>query len=507
MIYDCFMFFNELDILEIRLNELYNVVDKFVLVESKQSFTKKPKKLFFEENKERFSKFLDKIIHIIIDFSSNLPIGWTLENYQRNQILQGLTKCNENDIIIISDVDEIPKRELFTKYNLLYIEQMLLNNFLQLNQKLSYYFLNLEDSYKWYGSVITTYQTLKQFSPQFFRELRESGNGIKIDNGGWHLSYIADIENIQLKLKSAAHTEFSGEEYTNTENLKKCLEDGVLFFDKQRKFNYIPIKECNLPDYVKQNLDKFKNFIYKMKINLDLCITLRCNYNCLNCIQFCNKEEITGLNYFNSDMTLGQIDNFINQVKSFGKTNFLNNINVTGGEPLLHPDIEKIMIKLEELKKDHYVKSITINSNKIITSPQSLKDYIINYSLPKDNPSKHNVVFLHPLDFSGKKQTYKKCTHYRKHTIVLNYLGYSICCASGAYIRLFCMEDLILNYLPKSLEDFPLKEMDKICEHCPFGSENLPFEKDIGCPISDIYKKEGDKNSYGRKIKKRFPEI
>ena len=68
------------------------------------------------------------------------------------------------------------------------------------------------------------------------------------------------------------------------------------------------------------------------------------------------------------------------------------------------------------------------------------------------------------------------------------------------------MDDLILDYLPKSLEEFPLKEMDKICAHCPFGSDDsLPFERDIGCPVSDIYAKEAEKNRLGRKIVKRFP--
>ena len=67
MIYDCFMFFNELDVLEIRLNELYHAVDKFILVEATKTHAGKDKTLFFNENKQKFSKFLDKIQHIIID--------------------------------------------------------------------------------------------------------------------------------------------------------------------------------------------------------------------------------------------------------------------------------------------------------------------------------------------------------------------------------------------------------------------------------------------------------
>jgi hypothetical protein len=213
-------------------------------------------------------------------------------------------------------------------------------------------------------------------------------------------------------------------------------------------------------------------------------------------------------------MTLGQIDNFVSQVMFNGKE-IIETINVTGGEPLVHPNLEEIMIRLEILKKYDYVKAITINSNKIIESPDILQNYIINYSLPEDKPKVHNVVFLHPNDFFGvienpkKPQTFEKCNHYRKHTIVVNYQGCSICCAGDAYIRLFGFEDLILNYLPKSLEEFPIKEMNKICLHCPFGTKDLvpPLEKDVGCPISDIYIEEANKNKLGRKISKRFPEL
>src|ERR1700679_2349278 len=106
MIYDCFTFFNELDILEIRLNVLKNVVDKFVLVEATRTFQGKEKNLFFEENKIRFKEFEDRIIHIVID---TYPVNegnsaWFLEDYQRNMIMDGLKNCTEYDRILVSDV-------------------------------------------------------------------------------------------------------------------------------------------------------------------------------------------------------------------------------------------------------------------------------------------------------------------------------------------------------------------------------------------------------------------
>ena len=108
---DCFIFYNELDMLEFRLNELNDVVDYFVLVECIKTHTNNDKELYFENNKNRFSKFLDKIIHIIV--KDNIPqtnSAWDREKYQRFCIDEGIKKLNLNneDIIIIADLDEIP---------------------------------------------------------------------------------------------------------------------------------------------------------------------------------------------------------------------------------------------------------------------------------------------------------------------------------------------------------------------------------------------------------------
>ena len=108
---DCFIFYNELDMLEFRLNELNDVVDYFVLVECIKTHSNKDKELYFENNKNRFSKFLDKIIHIIV--KDNIPQtsrAWDREEYQRYCIHEGINKLNLNsdDIIIIADLDEIP---------------------------------------------------------------------------------------------------------------------------------------------------------------------------------------------------------------------------------------------------------------------------------------------------------------------------------------------------------------------------------------------------------------
>ena len=109
MIFDCFIFFNEFELLEIRLNELNDVVDKFVLVEATKTHQGKDKPLYFEENKKQFSDFLNKMIHIAVSDYPKRASPLQLEYHQRNKISEGLNTCFPEDQIIISDIDEIPR--------------------------------------------------------------------------------------------------------------------------------------------------------------------------------------------------------------------------------------------------------------------------------------------------------------------------------------------------------------------------------------------------------------
>ena len=127
-IYDCFIFFNELDLLEIRLKTLDKVVDYFVLVEADKTHRGKKKPLYYEKNKKRFKRWEKKIIHIIvkdmpkigISYGKNWKVNsilkggpWKLEAYQKKQIARGLKHCDNEDIIMMSDLDEIPRPEKF----------------------------------------------------------------------------------------------------------------------------------------------------------------------------------------------------------------------------------------------------------------------------------------------------------------------------------------------------------------------------------------------------------
>jgi beta-1,4-mannosyl-glycoprotein beta-1,4-N-acetylglucosaminyltransferase len=223
-IYDCFTFFNELDILEIKLNELYDHVDHFVLVESTETFRGNPKPLYFTENKQRFSKFLDKIIHVILDEHLETNSSWDREFYQRNQIMRGLTHCRDEDIIIVEDLDEIVSASKLPE-----IVAILSTNKLPsvtCNQSIYTYFLNRYghasgNVVSWLGSMATKYGYLKSISPQ---ELRSQRDGATAVTAGWHFTYMGGTKKVQTKLESFSHSELDNDAYKHPARIRQDVE-------------------------------------------------------------------------------------------------------------------------------------------------------------------------------------------------------------------------------------------------------------------------------------------
>jgi len=233
---------------------------------------------------------------------------------------------------------------------------------------------------------------------------------------------------------------------------------------------------------------------------LDLQVTLRCNAACRNCIKFCNLEPITGLDYSDSDLTLGQVCDFISDVQASPAS--INHLVVTGGEPLLHPDVEQIVRLLDTELVGTKVQRLLVNTNLTLPVSAEIRPHIVNYSKPSEAPHVHDAVFLHPADF-GYSPTFATCRHYRKWRIVCNYLGYSLCCAADGYFRLFGWAHLLIDRFPESYEVFPLDRMDHVCQHCPFGGTPAK-QRDVGCPVSPIYAAQGRANRAGRAITRRL---
>ena len=250
--YDCFTFFNELDILDIRLNVLDEVVDYFVLVESKKTHTYKDKPLYYLENIQRFKKFKDKIIHIILNDLPSETNAWANENHQRNAISKALNDCEDSDIIIVSDLDEIPNpKEIdFIKY---YLDDTMIFDFCH---RLYFYYINMLVTDSWTGSKLCTYSKFKTFSPQTLRMNCHGNTYIK--DGGWHFSYMGNQKHIIQKLESFAETQVNTEEIKS--NIESRIEAGLSIFDEKQKFKVVEL-DSTYPEYILNNLEKFNHLI------------------------------------------------------------------------------------------------------------------------------------------------------------------------------------------------------------------------------------------------------
>jgi beta-1,4-mannosyl-glycoprotein beta-1,4-N-acetylglucosaminyltransferase len=235
MIIDSFIFFNELKMLHLRLEELYDYVDYFVLVESQKTFSNKDKILYYSENKHLFEKYNDKIVHIILD---NLEGNgdWDREIYQRNSIELGLKliKPSENDIIIISDCDEIPNNQLFSQ---IFKEQIY-----SLHQETYYYNLESKKKYVINAAKLTTYRKLKEMGGA--HNCRIYKNAFILENAGWHFSFFGGLDNIITKIDSFSHQEFNNQKYIDKEKLLYNINNKKdLFLRPDEEMIHIPILE------------------------------------------------------------------------------------------------------------------------------------------------------------------------------------------------------------------------------------------------------------------------
>ena len=196
--FDCFPFFNELELLHLRLLEYYEFVDYFVLVEATKSHTGKNKPLYYKENKDRFEDFSDKIINVIVqDMPEYNQFNiWPSENYQRNAIMNGLQGTAETgDKIYISDCDEFWDIDI-AKNN---IDN---NSWVTFRQELFYYYVNCKQNCTWDGSVVAPYGSFKDI--QTLRDFARYGNGVQ--SGGWHFSFMGGAERIKEKVENIAES-------------------------------------------------------------------------------------------------------------------------------------------------------------------------------------------------------------------------------------------------------------------------------------------------------------
>ncbi len=288
MIYDCFTFFNELDLLEIRLNELDHVVHRFVLVEATLTHQGKTKELHYEKNKERFTQFHHKIVHVVVDTypSDAGSDAWVYEKHQRNSIIEGLKECSGEDLIMVSDVDEIPRPEKV-------LEAATQSGIRIFRQRMFYYFLNslnvtvrIGENYAWNGTVMAQRKEIREgvqelrelgrlmesrFHPKFVNRvywwlrttlvlLKRGTKATHIPNGGWHFSYLGGVDRIIQKIESFAHAEYNEPKYKDRAALEKAIAAGEDIFGRDFQYASIPI-DSTFPQYIQHNKARFPHLI------------------------------------------------------------------------------------------------------------------------------------------------------------------------------------------------------------------------------------------------------
>jgi len=293
-IYDCFMFFDEEMLLDLRLNIMDKYIDKFVITEATYMHSGKPKKLIFDIN--QFSKFKDKIIYNVIDkqpdnietMDKNDDIhtkGRKLihnsikrENYQREMAKKFLEDTQDEDIIIINDIDEIPNLDEINFNNIN-------NKIIIFKQKIFYYKFNL--LYKnliWYGSRACK----KKFfiSPQWLRNAKykrypiwrvdiifsnKKYNNIHyVENGGWHFTNIKSPENLEKKFLNFLHHQEFEASGLKLDNIKEMVKNKKIIYDldiDQKNYKWKGTKSLNkvplsaMPDYLYNNYKKYSNWL------------------------------------------------------------------------------------------------------------------------------------------------------------------------------------------------------------------------------------------------------
>ena len=275
MVYDCFQFFNELDILKLRLHVMSPVVDKFVISEATETFSGMNKPLYYEENKEMFAEFADKIIHVVVE---DTPQGDTHErdSFQKNAVGRGLSDCHDDDIIIFSDLDEIPNPEIVKEI----IADCKENTVYHLAQRLFYCYLNMEEvsgsllaycgefegvtDKKWLGSKICRYSLAKTMPLGELRWPKCKEFGIRVADGGWHFGYMGgsqekDIrKRVALKVQSAAHQEYNKKSILNEVDDK--IKDGEDIFGREARFVQVEI-DNSFPKYLRNHAELFAHLI------------------------------------------------------------------------------------------------------------------------------------------------------------------------------------------------------------------------------------------------------
>lgn len=275
-IFDTFTFYNELDLLELRMNILDDSVDYFVINESNITFTGKKKPLYYFENRERFKKWEHKIIHHVTEDNNEtlekywegvpyhrsmkeddiykLPIYYQRACFHKDSAIYALLNvAKDDDIILTSDADEIANPQVLE--DLSWFNK---DNHYVLCGPVFYYYLNLLCEKNWMGTRVSTLGILKSMSVDKLRQSHQ--DAWKVENGSWHWSFFGDADTVRAKMDAYEHQENNLPQFRNT--MEERIEKGIDPFgrDYLYKPQVVPI-DNTFPEYIIKNKTKLSKFI------------------------------------------------------------------------------------------------------------------------------------------------------------------------------------------------------------------------------------------------------
>ena len=277
MVIDCIPFFNELDILKLRLHILDPLVDRFVIEEATHTFSGLPKDLCFEKNREMIEEFLPKITYLVVDNSPEEISTHERDKFQKNALAKALTDASDEDVLILSDVDEIPNpavlQELVKRFDPDKIYHLAQRNF--------YCYLNMEEvsgnllsitgefpgveRRMWLGTKVFAKKNIPESGIIDLREISpEDPRSVRVADGGWHFGYMGSCHETDVsrrvgtKVVAAAHQEY------NTEDVLAEVKDRLILgediFGRNAVFQWAVVDE-SYPQYLLEHKSEYDYLI------------------------------------------------------------------------------------------------------------------------------------------------------------------------------------------------------------------------------------------------------
>jgi hypothetical protein len=264
-VYDCFTFYNEFDLLELRLKEHWNHVDYFVISEANKTHQGHAKPFLLADNWERYSEFHSKIIHIKVDNMPTDPNAWVLENFQRNALARGLTNASPNDVMVVSDLDEIIRSDALD-----FMREDTEHTIWTTRCPMFYYKLNymMIAPQNFFTNAVAA-KVGKGFSPQDMRNLAIKYSQlphnyiddevITLGHGGWHFTYFGNTEHAANKLRNFAHQESN--HWADKIDVNEIIaRKGGIDPNSAERFEYVVIDDY-FPKTVINDLERWKDYI------------------------------------------------------------------------------------------------------------------------------------------------------------------------------------------------------------------------------------------------------